>query len=196
MNNAEHFKTYGFAVLRELATKEEMAKLYEYTLQNVPFGNLKDGQVNGSPSFYQDKEMKKYHQKLWPKLEEETQVKLQATFCYYRTYRKGAILRWHKDRMAAEITASLNIGQQGELWDLWVMDADENAHQITLAPGDVAIYRGGKLNHWRGKLVNADYVSQVIFCFIDQAGKNHLGTVTEWLNKSYRQCRKWLGIKW
>src|SRR5580692_7207045 len=110
MNNAEHFKQLGFAVLRNMATKDEMATLYAYTLKNVPFGNLKDGQVNGSPSFYQDKEMKKYHQSLWPNIEKLINVKLRPTFSYYRTYRKGAVLRWHKDRMAAEITASLNIG--------------------------------------------------------------------------------------
>jgi hypothetical protein len=188
------FKHTGYLVIRNLIGSTEAARFYEYTLENLDRGNKKDEQALGSPSFYQDEKMSALHQQLLPKIEELIQLKLFSTFCYHRTYREGAILRMHKDRRACEITTSLNLGQKGDLWDLWLLDADENAQKITLAPGDALIYRGCKLTHWRGKLINADFVSQVFFHFVDKKGPNKLAIKTELLNRFLKKCRKKLGI--
>lgn len=195
MSTANLFKKTKYAVIRNLIDVGEASRLYKYTLQNLNNGNLKDDQAPGSPSFYQDKEMIMLHQKLLPAIEQSLNMKLFPTFCYYRTYRTGAILRAHKDRKACEISISLNLGQEGVPWDLWLLDDDENAWNITLMPGDGLIYRGCQLMHWRGKLVNADYVSQVFFFFVDPSGL--LGKVTiqfELLKKFLKQCRNYFGI--
>lgn len=196
MTIAEEFKKSGYAIVKNLVDKETIARLYEYTLQNMPNGNLKDEQALGSPSFYQDKEMVALHQRLHPKLEELLQLKLFTTFCYYRTYRTGAILRMHKDRRACEISISVNIGQKGNLWDLWLMDQEENARNFALEPGDGLIYRGCQLNHWRGKLVEADLVSQAILSFVDRHGPNKIAIQTELLNRFLSRCRKVFGIQY
>jgi len=194
MELERNFKETGFVVARNLVDLSEIARLYEYTLKNLHLGNMDDGQVPGSPAFYQDKEMMKLHQSISPQIEALTNLKLFSTFCYHRTYRKGSVLRSHKDRNAAEIVVSLNIGQKGEPWDFWLLDSDENARNILLTPGDAIIYQGCNITHWRGKLVNADLVSQVIFCYIDQNGRKTLALTTELLNKFLLRCRKYFGI--
>lgn len=191
--SAEEFKKSGYVVVRNMIDLQEAARLYDYTLEIYPRGDMKDGQVPGSPSFYQDKEMVALHDKILPKTEEVLQSKLFSTFCYHRTYRTGAVLRMHKDRKACEIAISMNLGQKGEVWDLWIMDADENAHQLILNPGDAVIYRGCKLRHWRGKLVNADLVSQAFFFFVDGKSWRRIALKTELFHRLVARCRKLLG---
>lgn len=194
MNAAEVFKKSSYVIIRNLIDVSEASRLYKYALQNIDKGNMKDDQAPGSPSFYQDKEMVILHQKLLPTLEEFLKLKLYPTFCYYRTYRTGAILRAHKDRKACEISISLNLGQKGKPWDLWLLDYEENAHNITLSPGDGLIYRGCQLTHWRGKLVDTDYVSQVFFFFVDPHGWGRLSIQLERIKKFLKRCRNFFGI--
>jgi hypothetical protein len=194
MSLAEEYRKLGYAVIRQMVDASESARLYAYTLKNLERGNQDDGQVPGSPSFYQDQEMVVLQKKLLPQFEESIQVKLLNVFTYHRVYRGGAILRVHKDSTRAEISASVNLGQKGEPWDLWLMDYDENAHKVTLAPGDALIYNGNHLCHWRGKLVSSDFVSQVMFHFVNKEGKNTLAAKTEIIRKIRQRCRKLFGI--
>ena len=195
MSNDDMFQKSDYVVIKNLIDANEARKLYEYTLENINIGNMKDDQAPGSPSFYQDKKMTALHKTLLHKVEDLVKLKLTPTFCYYRTYRTGAILKMHRDRKSCEIAISLNIGQQGDCWDLWLLDHDENACNITLSPGDALIYRGCKLLHWRGKLVHADYVSQAFFFFVNQKGWTGF-TISkyEYLRKFLKRCRLLLGI--
>jgi hypothetical protein len=172
MKAADEYRTLGYTVLRGAISDREVSHLYQYTLKNVDQGNMDDGQVPGSSSFYQDQEMVRLQTQLLPQFEELLQLNLIPVFTYHRIYRKGAILRSHKDGTRAEISASINLGQEGAPWDLWLLDYDENPHKITLMPGDALLYNGVNLCHWRGKLVHSDYVSQVMLHFVDRKGKN------------------------
>ena len=195
MNPEKLFKTSDYVIIKNLIDSKTAQTLYDYTLKNLDAGNLKDDQVPGSPSFYQDKEMVALHHTLLPKLEALLSLKLIPTFCYYRTYRTNAILRMHKDRKSCDISISLNLGQKGERWDLWLLDHDENAHNICLNPGDALIYRGGALSHWRGKLIHADFVSQVFFFFVNQATwSGRFIARYELIRKFMKRCRRRLGI--
>jgi len=168
----EQFKQRGYAIIRDLVDKTEIERLYTHTLKIAPLGNFNDGQVPGSSSFYQDPEMVQLHKSLSPRLAELVQLKLHPTFCFNRVYRTGAVLRAHKDRRACEVAVTLNLGQQGPVWDLWLLDYDENVQKIVLGPGDGLIYHGQLLTHWRGKLVAADFVSQVLLFFVVYKGKH------------------------
>jgi hypothetical protein len=194
MNTAEHFAKHGFVVLNKLVPEDDVNRLLEYTLQMADKGNKDDGQVPGSPSFYQDTEVVKLQKQLLPQIEDKLQVKLLPVFCYNRIYRTGAILRMHKDSARAEISATINIGQQGAPWDLWLVDYDENTHKVSLTPGDTLIYYGNRLYHWRGKLENTDFVSQVMFHFVDKNGKNAMAAHTEVVRKIRKRCRQLFGL--
>jgi hypothetical protein len=191
---AEEFKKSGYTILRNIVEPTEVTRLYEYTLKNLELGNKDDGQVPGSPSFYQDKEVAALQKKLLPAIEKAIQVNLTSVFCYNRIYRTGAVLRAHKDSPRAEISATINLGQKGAPWDLWLVDYDENTQKITLGPGDALIYYGNKLQHWRGKLVDADLVSQIMFHFIDRDGKNNFSAKMEIFRRIRKRCRELMGI--
>lgn len=197
MNNVdsiEQFKKSGYIVIRQMITQDEAQKLYQYTLEKLALGNADDGQVPGSPSFYQDKEVAKLQKKLAPMIEAAIQTSLIPVFCYHRVYRTGAVLRIHKDSTRAEISATMNLGQKGEPWDISLVDYDENTQHIKLYPGDALIYFGNRLHHWRGKLINADLVSQIMFHFVSRNFKNAIYAKFEIVRKLRKRCREWMGI--
>lgn len=196
MNGEQDFKEKGYSIIRNLLNQEEAARLYQYALKHMHHGNMDDGQVSGTPAFYQDREMAQLQKKVLPIIEQHIQMNLCSSFCYHRVYKKGAILRQHKDRNACEISVSLNLGQQGKPWDLWILDPDENAVNITFSPGDAVIYRGSKLTHWRGRLIHADHVGQVFFHFVDKNGKMKYALKTELINQFLQRCRKIFGIQY
>lgn len=148
----------------------------------------------GLPLFIKIPKSLSYKKILFPKIEEAIQVKLIPVFCYNRIYRTGAILRVHKDSNRAEISTTINLGQQGEPWDLWLVDYNENTHKVTLSPGDALIYYGNKLHHWRGKLMNSDLVSQIMFHYVDKNGKNTRAARVEMIGKLRKRCRQLFGI--
>ena len=194
MNTVSEFNQSGYVVIRQMIPLDEVNRLYEYTLKRAVKGNMDDGQVPGSPSFYNDKEIVLQQNILTAKIEEYIQIKLIPMFCYNRIYRTGAILRMHKDSNRAEIGATINLGQQGGPWDIWLVDYDENAHKITLEPGDALIYYGNKLHHWRGKLVDSDFVSQMMLHFTRHTIKNAITVKLEIINKIKKRCREMFGI--
>lgn len=195
MNTAAFFAKHDYVVIPQLIDSEKAADLYRYTLNNLDHGNLTDDQVPGSPSFYQDETMQGLHRELQACIEQHLAISLLPTFNYYRTYRKGAILRAHKDRRACEIGISLNLGQQGDIWPFWLMDSNENAQAIKLAPGDAVIYRGPKLMHWRGQLQEADFVSQVFLFFVQSTAFGRLAKRAEGFKKLLKSARRFLKIK-
>jgi len=164
------FKSDGYLVIRGLWNNTSLKTLYEYTLQNYINGNFKDEQVLNTPSFYNDKLMVKLHEQLLPRIEKISGLKLFKTYCYYRTYKKGDILKSHTDRDACEISISLNLG--GKKWDIWIMNYNEEVKQVYLKPGDALLYRGCDLKHWRGKNINSDDYSQVFLHYVDKDGPN------------------------
>ncbi len=194
MDLAKDFQQQGFVVFRNLVDANEVTRLYDYTLARAEKGNMDDGQVAGSPSFYQDPEVVKLQQTLLPHVENALQLTLKNVFCYNRIYRTGAVLRMHKDSTRAEISATINLGQQGEPWDLWLVDYNENTQRISLNPGDGLIYYGSRLHHWRGKLEKADFVSQVMFHCVDRKGKNAMAAHLEIVRKIRKKFREMLGI--
>lgn len=191
-----HFKEHGYLVMKGLIDPERASTLYKYTVDRASLGNLDDGQVPGSPSFYQDKEVVALQKQLLPTISDRIKVPLSNVFCYHRVYRKGAILRTHKDSVRAEISVTMNLGQQGEPWDLWLVDYDENTVRVRLEPGDALVYYGSHLTHWRAKLTDSDYVSQIMFHCVDKRGKNTSAVFWELFRKGRKFIRSLFGIQW
>lgn len=190
------FKEKGYEVLKGFIQPQEIERLYTYTLSRAHLGNYDDGLVVGSPSFYQDQEVQKLQAQILPKIQEYIGIPLKTVYCYHRVYLKGAILRMHRDGHRNEISVTLNIGQEGPPWDLWLLDYDENAQKIVLNPGDALIYRGSELSHWRGKLEHSDKVSQLMFGFIDKTGKHKWVPSIEILRKIRQKYRRLWGIEY
>ena len=83
-------------------------------------------------------------------MESETGLKLYPTYSYARIYKKGDILARHKDRYSCEVSTTLNLG--GESWPLYLDPTGKTGQagiKVELKPGDMLIYSGCELEHWR-----------------------------------------------
>lgn len=79
-----------------------------------------------------------------------TGKKLIPTYSYHRLYTTGTELKRHKDRPSCEISTTLNLG--GEPWPIFVDGTggiNNKGIQIDLSPGDMLVYSGCELEHWR-----------------------------------------------
>ena len=75
-------------------------------------------------------------------------VDLYPTYTYSRIYYNGAILNPHKDRSSCEYSTTLCIDST-DIWDFHIKDKDGIENIIRLNPGDMCVYSGCDLEHWR-----------------------------------------------
>jgi hypothetical protein len=88
--------------------------------------------------------------KVMPIMEKVTKLKLNPNYSYARIYKKGDILHRHKDRFSCEISTTLNLG--GDPWPIFLEPSGEinkKGIKVNLEPGDMLIYKGNELEHWR-----------------------------------------------
>ena len=126
-------------------------------------GTWKDQQIPNTYAHYADPVMETLLVKVLPIMQQETGLNLIPTYSYARLYKKGDELRRHKDRPSCEISTTLHLG--GDSWAIYI-DAtgtnnviDEykqiikpNAPKgvpVDLNVGDMLIYSGCDLEHWR-----------------------------------------------
>ena len=133
------------------------------------FGVWNDDQVPNTYSHYSDIAMETLLLLVQPIMEKQTGIKLIPTYSYARIYKKGDILHRHKDRFSCEISTTLNLG--GESWPIYiepnpkmggVIDgkgySSDNTKgiKVNLKPGDMLVYRGNLLEHWREEFDGKD----------------------------------------
>jgi alkylated DNA repair dioxygenase AlkB len=157
----------GFFIVRGLISKKDALELGNHLRKNENSADWKDKQAYGSPSFYTDKKLLTLQKRLLPKIEKLTEMKLFKTYNYARVYKKGAILRMHRDRPACEISVTLDLG--GDPWDIYVLDINEKPVKVKLNPGDAIVYRGETVWHWRSRF-RGDNHMQVFLHYVDQNG--------------------------
>jgi hypothetical protein len=120
-----------------------------------------DEQVPNTYSHYSDIAMETLLLKVKSVMEKETGLKLIENYSYARIYKKGDILHRHKDRFSCEISTTLNLG--GDIWPIFLEPNPKNGKvidgkyisdntkgiKVILNPGDMLVYRGNELEHWR-----------------------------------------------
>jgi len=114
---------------------------------NKLVGNFNDPQVPNSYAKYSDRLMETLLVKTIAVMQKKTGLKLVPTYSYTRLYRKGNILRRHKDRPSCEISTTLNLG--GDAWPIFIDPTGSDNVKVDLKPGDMLIYSGCELEHWR-----------------------------------------------
>ena len=134
------------------------------------FGHFKDDQTMGDFVKYGDLLFDVLLLLLQRDVETATGLDLVPTYSYFRLYSKGTELRKHDDRKACEISISLCLGYTGEMWPLYM-----DQTPIYMKPGDMVIYRGLEIPHWR-KPLEGEYHAQVFMHYNDVNGP--IGT--EW----------------
>ena len=131
------------------------------------WGMFNDAQAMGHYSHYSDTAMEVLLQRIKPLMEHETGLSLYENYSYARIYRKDAILDKHTDRFSCEISTTLNLG--GDPWPFF-LKKDGKDIEVNLNKGDMLIYLGIELEHWRNKF-DKDYCIQAFLHYND---KNNL----------------------
>ena len=140
-----------------------MVKNNKLNPANPFIGNRVDKQVPGCYTKYADWVMETLLMFMIPVMKAKTGLELIPTYTYTRLYEKGNILKRHKDRPSCEISTTLHLG--GDEWPIFldpsgqdfVVDEYKNIHkagapkgiQVDLKVGDMLIYSGCDLEHWR-----------------------------------------------
>jgi len=111
-------------------------------------------------------------EQLTPNMEAATGKKLFPTYAYARWYAPGDELKIHLDRPSCEISATINLGFEGNPWPIFMgHDKDKkDCRQINMNVGDAVIYKGCELYHWREKYTEGNWQVQVFIHYVDQEG--------------------------
>ena len=91
-------------------------------------------------------------------------LELIPTYSYFRIYTKGNELKKHKDRDSCEISMTVCISYEGDQWPIFV-----EGTPIYLKPGDLIIYRGCEVEHWREELKGKRHI-QMFLHYNDRNG--------------------------
>jgi len=177
------FKNNKYALIKKAISKEKADFIYKYfllkrkvarTLFDInyisPFteylGVWNDKQVPETYSHYSDIAMEILLEELLPLMKKETNLNLIPTYSYARIYKKGDVLKRHKDRPSCEISTTLNLG--GDSWPIYLspnenvgipesdggkkgitVSSNAKGIKVDLEPGDMLVYSGCILEHWR-----------------------------------------------
>jgi len=123
------------------------------------FYETKDEQVENTYSAYSDIAMETLLLKCQPEMEKVTGLKLYPAYSYARAYKKGDSLKRHTDRFSCEISTTMNLG--GDPWPIYLEPSgqkNKKGVKVNLEPGDMLVYRGCDLEHWREKFKGKECV--------------------------------------
>ena len=144
----------NFAFNYFLLKRDAVAWMHEnnYISEFTPgFGTWKDKQIPNTYSCYGDMFMETLMMKVLPVMQRRTGLNLIPTYTYTRAYKKGDILHRHKDRPSCEISTTVNLG--GDEWPIYIDptggDNVPTGNQVDLKVGDMLVYSGCELEHWR-----------------------------------------------
>jgi len=142
-----------------------------------PFENIlgeyekSDGQIPHTYAAYANIAMETLLLKCQPEMEKATGLKLYPAYTYARIYKKGDILKRHKDRFSCEISTTMNLG--GDDWPIYLepdftkggtkpgvgyVSENTKGIKVDLKPGDMMVYSGCELEHWRNKFKGKECV--------------------------------------
>ena len=184
------FKKKKYTVIRQAISKDLAAFVANYfmmqkqvydTCRNAryfsPFENIighyegQDEQIPHTYSQYSNIAMETLMLKCQPEMEKVTGLKLYPAYTYARIYKKGDVLKRHKDRFSCEISTTMNLG--GDDWPIYLepdpkkggvkpgqgyVSDNTKGVRVDLKPGDMLVYSGCELEHWREKFKGKECV--------------------------------------
>ena len=177
---------FTYKIIKNAISKEQASFIYNYFLLKreavrflydkkflkeketlYMFGTWDDPQVPNVYSQYGDFVMETLLKQMLPIMKKKSKLDLIPTYSYARIYEKGAILKKHIDRSSCEISTTLNLG--GDPWSIYLKVKTKEI-EIKLSPGDMLIYSGCTLDHWRKKF-EGKICAQVFLHYIKKNGK-------------------------
>ena len=148
-------------------TQLEAMRLNYYDENGIEYDNDVDGtfadkQAPGDFSKYGDPIMDTLLSLSLEQMQTLTSKELVPTYSYHRLYTTGTDLKRHKDRPSCEISTTICLGYDNSNvdaskypdwdWPIFVKEKNGKEIPIHMKPGDMIIYRGCELEHWREPL--------------------------------------------
>lgn len=153
-------------------------------------GEFTDSQVPGAYSCYGDAMMDALLEQSLEKMCMITGLDLIPNYTYWRMYKHKNDLKRHKDRLSCEISTTITLGYEHNLpkkycWPIYVepnpsmggLDKKTGKYisdmtkgvKCELEPGDMLVYRGCVLEHWREQYIGKQH-AQVFLHYNDKNG--------------------------
>jgi len=166
-----HFEEHKYVVLRGVVDPQvaSLGTRYALSFRNR-FGYFEMNAFAHSLGRYADAFSESLMIELQPRLEAATGIELLPCYSYLRIYERGGRLPKHTDRDSCEISTTLTIGYDADaLWPICI-EADGEEKAIALDAGDLMIYRGAEIPHWRED-PDLEYWVQVFLHYVDANGR-------------------------
>ena len=170
MNPSNDFAQKGYCIVKQAISKE----LRDIATQYALFDEMQDfiadkAQVENAHAKYADPLTESILLLIQNKIEKITSLSLAPTYSFFRVYRPGDELKVHKDRTSCEISATLflNDNEMVEHWPIFM-----SGERVDLEPGDMAVYRGCELEHYRKKMLGSkeSWHVQTFLHYVDTIG--------------------------
>jgi hypothetical protein len=174
------FDTLGYEVVRGavhrqtldlLAVQFEMSKECEFYQSGKNLEEmLGDSQVERSYAKYSALCFESLLVILRDQVAAVTKKNLVPAYSYSRIYYKGSSLARHHDRPSCQYSATVAIKNDVHPWDIYIQDLNGDERPIALDEGDMLIYRGDVLDHWRNEFKEEKQI-QTFIHYVDLDGE-------------------------
>jgi predicted 2-oxoglutarate/Fe(II)-dependent dioxygenase YbiX len=183
------FEVNKYVHLPGFLDKDNCAELVTELRKLVDAGKTtKDEQCPKSQAIHGAPVFDSLLEQLVPHFEQASGKRLYPTYAYARLYAPGDELKIHTDRPACEISATLTLGFDGDVWPIYVGDYTEagtgreittqqgetkyltNEREIKMGVGDAVLYRGMDKVHWREPYKEGKWQAQVFLHYVDADG--------------------------
>jgi hypothetical protein len=203
MNIIQEFKENKYVHLKNVLDEQSCKNLTEYLKDLVKQQQtVNDEQCPKSEAVHGSEEFDKLLEALVPYFEEKSGLKLYPTYSYARLYnQQGEELKNHRDRPACEISATITLGFEGNVWSIYMGDHEDktNGTKIDMEIGDAVMYRGCDKWHWRESYFEGQWQAQVFLHYVDANGphaewkydkRESLGISKTIQNQHFDECYK------
>lgn len=188
MNIAEIFETNRYVHLEGFLDKKNCEELTHALKNEIKDRGWNDIQCPKSKSIRDSMTFDKLLVDLLPYFEQASGLKLLPTYAYARLYEPGEILRIHRDRPSCEISATVTLGFDGDVWPIYIGKPSDiptecsridetdntiyadNVSEIKMEVGDAMLYRGCEMYHWRDEYKEGKWQAQVFLHYVDANG--------------------------
>ena len=171
---ADYFKEKKYVIVDSAVPVDICQNLSDYILKLVEDKKTrKDTQCPLSESVYGDSMLDILLEDVRPTIEKATGLNLIPTYSYARKYLPGDELKPHLDRESCEISATITLGYEGNLWPIHVSTdnkVENDIGEILIDVGSMVVYRGMEINHWREPYTQGKWQCQIFLHYVDADG--------------------------
>lgn len=175
MGTIDRFERDRYLILREVVDVQVREVFRHYVRDQITQGAFafeSDGSKRWSR--YKDPLSEALLRTLQPVFETATGLRLLPSYSFTALYPPGAYLDAHSDRHSCEVSASVTLDmRERDLptspWGLW-FEVDGRPTELLLEPGDLVVYRGIELRHWREELGPRRWNTSVFLHYVDADG--------------------------